>query len=136
MVVRLNSVNFKNGQVGDPKQVLREIVNQFFETEADQISFKEVPNSLYYYLKGGLGLIIKQVEEGSLIITVGCETQEVLERLWHDYSSGHLNSIAEERLVTDDIRSRFNVESVELKTTILVKDYLLCKLFLTSQSGK
>lgn len=131
MVVRLNSVNFKNGQVDDPKQVLREIVNQFFET-----AFKEVPNSLYYYLKGGLGLIVKQVEEGSLIITVGCETQEVLERLWHDYSSGHLNSVAEERLVTDDIRSRFNVESVELKTTILVKDYLLCKLFLTSQSGK
>ena len=41
-----------------------------------------------------------------------------------------LNAVAEERLLTDDIKKRFDVESVKLETTILEKDYLACKLFL------
>ena len=65
-----------------------------------------------------------------------CSTLEILERLWEDYCCGHLNAVAEERLLTDDIKKRFDVESVKLETTILEKDYLACKLFLMEKSSE
>ena len=75
-------------------------------------------------------LKVKGAVEGSLRITVECPTLEILEGLWEDYCSGHLNAVAEEYLLTDDIKRRFHVESVKLKTRILEEDYLVCKHFL------
>ena len=61
---------------------------------------------------------------------------EGLERLWEDYRSGRLNAIAEKYLVTDEIKRRFHVESINLATTIQEEDYLACKEFLLSTPGK
>ena len=65
-----------------------------------------------------------------------CRTFEILEGLCEDYCSGHLNAVAEERLLTDDIKKRFDVESVKLETAILDNDYLACKLFLMNKSSE
>ena len=136
MVVRLDSVTFQNGLTGDPKQIMCEMTKQFFNTRANDISAKEIPGSLHHYLDGVLDVIVREIKEGSLIITVECRTLKILEGLWDDYCSGHLNAVAEESLLTDDIKIRFQVEFVKLKTTILVEDYVACKRFLTSVSGE
>ena len=73
--------------------------------------------------------------EDSLRIAVKCPTLESLEHLWQGYRSGHLNRVAEELLVTDDIKRRFDVESIKLKTTVSEADYLACKEYLSNRPG-
>ena len=74
--------------------------------------------------------------DDSLRIEVKCLTLESLERLWQDYRSGQLNHMAENLLVTEDIKRKFNVESIKLKTTISEEDYLACKEYLSNRPGK
>ena len=74
--------------------------------------------------------------ENSLRLAVKCNNLEGLERLWEDYRSGRLNEIAEKYLVTDEIKRRFHVESVNLVTTIQEEDYLASKEFLSSKPSK
>ena len=69
-------------------------------------------------------------------VAVECENPEILEQLWQDYRSGHLNVVAEKCLVTDDIKRRFHLKSVKFKTTILEEDYLACKDFLLNNTGE
>lgn len=78
----------------------------------------------------------KEESENSLRIAVECHNLDSLERLWEDYRSGRLNAIAENCLVTEDIKRKFHVESVNLTTTILENDYLACKEFLSNKQGK
>lgn len=65
-----------------------------------------------------------------------CNSLEGLESLWQDYRSGCINKIAEKYLVTDEIKRRFHLESVNLATTIQEEDYLACKEFLSSKPSK
>ena len=127
----LNSVTFQKAHEGDPHRVMTEMARQFLDTMAANIPVKDMPDSMYYYLVGIRDLIVRQASVGSLKVAVECETLEILESLWGAYRSGKLNAEAEERLLTDDIKSRFHVMSVKLQTTILEEDYLACKLFLT-----
>ena len=143
IVVKMNRVEFRNAQSRDPVQqkeakrlIMKEMTKCFVETHADQVPTENYPLCLDYYLKGVLDLIVREAIEGSLLITVECRTLDILEGLWEDYCSGHFNAEAEERLLTDDIKKRFDVESVKLETTILEKDYLACKLFLLDKSRK
>ena len=74
--------------------------------------------------------------EDSLRIEVKCRTLKSLEHLWQDYRSDQLNCMAEKLLVTDDIKSKFNVESIKLKTTISEDHYLACKEYLSNRTGE
>ena len=139
----MDSITFKDAQNRDPtqeeevkKKLMSEMTKKFFETRAGKIPVEDIPHHLCSYLEGILDLPIATVQEGSLIITVECRTLEILERLWEDYSCGHLNEVVEECLVTDDIRGKFEVESVKLKTTILEDEYLTCKLSLMDLTGE
>jgi len=88
---------------------------------------------------------LRDKRQGSLIMTVHCRTLEILERLWEDYCSGNLDTLAEECFLTDETtktkeemgeKSDDDVDTVGLETTILKEDYLRCKKFLTEISGK
>ena len=116
--------------------IMKEMTKCFLETHADEVPVENFSLCLDYYLKGALDLIVREAIEGSLLITVECRTLEILEGLWEDYCSGHLNAVAEERLLTDDIKKRFDVESVKLETTISKEDYLACKMFLMGMSSE
>jgi len=118
----------------DLKRVIREMAICFIDTTFDDIPPEEWPRSLRYYLEGVLAVKTKRASVGCLRITLECGSLEILERLWDDYCSGHLNKVAQERLLTDDIKRRFRVESVKLTTTILQQDYLACKLFLKERN--
>lgn len=71
--------------------------------------------------------------EDTLRIEVKCLTLESLEHLWQEYRSGQLDRMAENLLVTDDIKRKFNVESIKLKATISEADYLACKEYLSKR---
>ena len=139
----MDDITFKNTQSNGPekqeeemRQVMSAMSQNFFETLAKDIPVQHIPHCLQGYLQSQLDVRVKDADEGSLRVTVECRTLAILERLWHDYCSGHLNSVAEQCLLTDDIKREFHVESVKLKTTILEEDYLACKLSLKNNAGK
>lgn len=88
------------------------------------------------YLASTLKIKLRNKKEGSLKLTVHCRTLEILERLWEDYCSGHLDAVAEESLVTDEVKKETGVDTTWLETTISEEDYLRCKKFLTEISGR
>ena len=140
MVVKLDNATFRNTgsedhveQENKKRQVMSEICQNFFESMAKEIPSEHIPHCLLCYLQSNLEVKVKEATEGSLRITVQCYTLEILERLWEDYTSGHLNAVAEECLLTDDIKRRFDVVSVKLKTIIFEEDYLACKSSLISR---
>jgi len=98
----------------------------------------------YLHLKDSINIHLTGKKAGSLILTVHCRTLEILERLWEDYCSGHLDEVANEYFLTDETtntkeerREKVNadVDTIGLETTILKEDYLRCKKFLTEISG-
>ena len=134
---RLKQVTYKDDISRDSdERVMKEMARRFLEKKGDEIALKEWSKSLHYYIKGMLDLKETKASEGSLRISVECRTLPILERLWEDYRCGHLNEVAEKRLLTDDIKEKFYVESVKLETIILEEDYLACKLFLMDTSSK
>ena len=99
--------------------------------ETSHVPIHELPE-YFQHLK----LTPLEGSEDSLRIAVTCSNLEGLECLWEDYRSGRLNAIAEKYLVTDDIKEKFHVESVNLATTITEEDYLACKEFFSSKPRK
>ncbi|XP_068739746.1 uncharacterized protein [Montipora capricornis] len=76
------------------------------------------------------------VNVGSLEIIVECPTLKSLEHLWNDYLSGHLNNVAERYLVTDEMKKKVGLETINLKTTINEEDYLACRKFFAKMTGE
>ena len=87
------------------------------------------------YLLETLQVLVERVEPSSIKITVNCRTQEILDRLWNDYQTGHLNKVAEECLITDKVKEELDMETIKLATSILEEDYSACKLSLIKISG-
>lgn len=96
---------------------------------------KDKLDSLYRYLVGKLGLKNIIFEGNSIKVNVTCCSLEILEGLWDDYCSGHLNAKAEECLITEKVKEELGMENITLATTILKEDYLACKSFLMKISG-
>ena len=73
--------------------------------------------------------IVTDVRLGSLLITVRCDSLEILERLWEDCSSGHLGDVVQRCFVTEKILTELRLAQLTLKTTISKKEYKACKMF-------
>jgi len=89
--------------------------------------------SLLEYLKVQLGVSVANCRVGSLMITVTCSSLQILEGLWKDYSSGHLNKVVEQTLVTPDVLEKLGLSELKLKTTISEEEYNKCKEFLLNE---
>ena len=85
-------------------------------------------NQFLEYTKA-MKLIITGTSEGSLVITVKCESLMILEELWTDYSSGHLGEVVQNCFVTEKILKELNLAELRLKTTMDVEEYNACKMF-------
>ncbi|KAJ7326030.1 hypothetical protein OS493_028753 [Desmophyllum pertusum] len=90
-------------------------------------SFKDSFNLFLKYLRVRLGVGIASHEVGSLLITVTCSSLQILEGLWEDYCSDHLNKVAEQKLVTAQVLEKLHLREVKLKTTIAKEEYQKCK---------
>ena len=74
-------------------------------------------------------VIITGVSNGSLVITVKCESLMIMEELWTDYSSGHLGEVVQNCFVTEKILKELNLAELRLKTTVDIEEYNACKMF-------
>ena len=85
-------------------------------------------NQFLEYAKA-MKVVIVGVSEGSLVITVKCESLMILEELWTDYSSGRLGEVVQNCFVTEKILKELNLAELRLKTTMDVEEYNACKMF-------
>ena len=74
-------------------------------------------------------VLIVGATDGSLVITVRCESLMILEEFWTDYSSGHLGEVVQNCFVTEKILKELNLAELRLKTTIDIEEYNACKAF-------
>ena len=99
-------------------------------------SFKKPLDVLLEYLKLKLGVDVQGYRLGSLVITVSCSSLEVLEALWKDYRTGHLNEVVQVTLVRAEVLKELDLREATLRTIISEEDYLSYKNFLKYRSGK
>ena len=88
------------------------------------------------YLENAYNVTLTSVGMGSLVIVVHCPNLKSLETLWNDYCSGVLNEAAEKFLVTDDIKTKINLDALKLQTIITEEDYSICRKRLSEKSGE
>ena len=88
------------------------------------------------YMERVKNVLVVDKQLGSLIITVECSSLQILDGLWEDYCTGHLNEIAQTLLVTEYILREFGLLEVNLTTTILEEDYLACRQYFLHFQGE
>ena len=132
---RASATSAASGSMSDPqteelkahkeKIFLSIITDSFHTTKPQSIEewnwFKEFTKEMKVAITG--------VCEGSLVITVKCESLMILEDLWTDYSSGHLGEVVQNCFVTEKILKELNLAELRLKTTIDIEEYNACKMF-------
>ena len=67
------------------------------------VAFEHPFRLLFGYLGNTLNVFIEDIELGSLLITLRCTSLQILEGLWEDYVSGHLNQVVQETLVAHEV---------------------------------
>ena len=106
--------------------VLSSIASNYLKTTPPQS--REEHNTFKEYLRE-MRVIITGVSEGSLVITVMCESLQSLEKLWTDYSSGRLGEMVQNCFVTEKILKEHNLTELKLKTTIDIEEYNASKVY-------
>ena len=132
---KASATSAASGGVSDPqiedlkalkeKTFLSIITNSFHSTKPQSIEewnwFKEFAKEMRVTIIG--------VSEGSLVITVRCESLMILEELWTDYLSGRLDEVVQNCFVTEKILKELNLAELRLKTTMDKEEYNACKMF-------
>ena len=119
--------------VANSQEVLNTITLWYLQNFSPS-SLSEI-NDFLKFLADVRKLLILNVKDGSLIITVRCTSLQILEELWQDYRSGHLNEMAQKCLVTEEILTEFGLKEAKLTTTILEKEYRTCRQYFLELLG-
>ena len=107
-------------------EVLRLIASNYLLTTPPKS--KADHDDFLAYMKQ-MQVIITDVVIGSLLITVKSDSLEILERLWEDYSSGHLGEVVQRCFVTEEILTKLSLAELNLQTTISEEEYMACKMY-------
>ena len=102
--------------------VLNVIANKYLQVVP--LSNREELNGFLQYMQEMRKVIVDDVKVGSLIITVRCTSLRILDELWKDYCTGHLQDVAQRYLVTEDILQQLGLDSVQLTLTISEEEYM------------
>ena len=81
-------------------------------------------------------LLFQSAQTGSLIVTVLCTSLEILDALWYDYCTGHLNDVAQKYLVTKDVLREFDLTELKLTTTLQLEECMAARKFFLEGSGE
>ena len=87
------------------------------------------------YLKE-MQLIITGHGVGSLLITVKCDSLQILDRLWKDYLSGHLGEVVQRSFVTEEFLAELSLAELKLKTTISEEEYEACRKYFENDPAR
>ena len=116
------------------QEVINLIAAEYFKTIDP--SNREELNGFYQYLSNIRRLLIVDNKMGSLIITVQCNSLQILDGLWEDYCAGHLQEVAQWYLVTNDILKELGVDELQLTVTINEEEYRVCRKHLLRHEGR
>ena len=86
------------------------------------LSFKESVDLFLRYLWCKRHLLVRNNEVGSWHITVECSSLQVLEGLWEDCRSGHLNSVAQVMLITPPVLQKLSLTELKLKLKTFISE--------------
>ena len=119
------NVSGKENVVGRRGPSSQEVLNRIADNYLQAIhpSNLEELNGFLQYMQKVRQVIIVDVKTGSLIITVRCTSLRILDDLWEDYCTGHLQEVAQRNLVTEDILQQWGLDSVQLTLTISEEEY-------------
>ena len=110
------------------------IAHRYFQTV--DTTQPEERNEFLRYLEDVRKVLVLEPKSGSLIVTVLCTSLEILDALWCDYCTGHLNDVAQKYLVTKDVLKEFDLIELKLKTTIQVEEYMAARDFFLQAPGE
>jgi len=108
------------------EEVFRWIVVNYLKSTPPKS--KDEHDEFLAYLKE-LRLVLKDFRYGSLLITVKCDSLQILDRLWEEYLYGHLGEVIQRCFVTEEILTKLNLVELKLKTTISEEEYEACKAY-------
>ena len=100
------------------------------------MAFRDSFSLLFGYLRNKLNAFVEDIELGSLSITVKCSSLHILEELWEDYMSGHLNRVVQETLVTHEVLENLCLDELKLKVFISEEEYEKGKEVFADDSGE
>lgn len=123
-----------NANLPKTQGVLNLIMVKYLQTVNP--STEEEFNSFLRYMRDVRQVAVVDSQQGSLIITVECSSLEILDGLWEDYRTGHLNDMVQMYLVTEDVLKEFGLIEVKLMTTILEDEYRACREYLLQKQGE
>ena len=120
------SVSHSGTEDCQANRVMSFIAMNYLETMRPKSS--EDHNKFMDYMRK-MRVIITGVSVGSLVITVKCESLQILEKLWFEYSSGRLGEMVQNCFVTEKILKEFNLTELKLKTTMDIEEYKARKVY-------
>ena len=122
----------KKPQVPNQEEILRLIAANCLRTKTH--SCKDDFTNFMVYLTEQMRLSITGMSEGSVIMTAECTSLEILDGLWEECATGHMNEVAQEFLITVDIIREFG--EVKVTVTIDEEEYNACRAYFLQFSGK
>ena len=116
------------------QEVMNSIAHKCFRV-VDPSNPEEL-NGFVRFLSDVRKVLVLDAQSGSLIVTVLCSSLKVLDALWYDYCTGHLNDMAQKYLVTKDVLKEFDLTELKLTTTIQGEEYIAARKFFLQGSGE
>ena len=120
----------------------QEIINKDLKDQIQRykrhhdLSTTEGVKSLIKFIIKSYNVSVESLGIGCLEMIVQCPNLKSLERLWRDCCSGVLDNIAEQYLVTSELKRKLDLQAVKMKTTITQENYLMCKRALVEIEGQ
>lgn len=111
------------------EELLRLIASNYLEAGA-----RETDSDDFLEYMRQMRLLITGITTGSVIITVICTSLEILELLWEDCNTGHMDEVAQKLLITKDVIREFG--DVKITVTMLEEEYKACRAYFLQLSGK
>lgn len=123
----------EGGVIPSPQDVLSLISSKYLR-KLDPSTPEEF-NGFVQYMERVRKAVIVDVATGSLIVTIECDSLDILEGLWKDYIAGRLGEMAQRFLVTEVILEELCLAEVKLTTTIKEGEYKACHELLAKFAG-
>ena len=126
--------NFGSDGLPSSQGVMNFIAHKCFQTV--DTSKPEELNGFLRYLTDVRKVLVLDAQSGSLILTALCRSLEILDALWYDYCTGHLNDMAQKYLVTKDILKEIYLPGLKLTTTLQGEEYIVARKLFLQGSGE
>ena len=127
----------EGNQVASVKSTQNDVLGFIAETYLSSVK-PSTPDEFQTFLvfMEKMKVIFVKADLGSLLITVKCNSLQILEDLWKEYRSGRLGEMVQSCFATEYVLNKFQLSVLRLRTTIKDEDYEACKQHFMLISGQ